>query len=41
MDLEFLKLSITFWLVVVDCASRNKEGDPLVARSCGGVLRYV
>ena len=29
MGLELFKLSITFWLVVVVFAFRNKEGDPL------------
>jgi hypothetical protein len=39
--LELFKLSITFWLVVVDLPSETKKATHWVARSCGGVLRYV
>jgi hypothetical protein len=35
--IELLKLSITFWLVVVDSPSETKKATHWVALSCGGV----
>src|SRR6476659_1972657 len=39
LNVELLKLSITFWLSVVDLPSETKKATHWVALSCGGVVR--